>query len=271
MSDAAAAALVGVREMYDRDARAYAALRAGWLRAGSAFAVHRLDLADARVVVEVACGTGSGLEELRTAAPKARLVGLDLSAAMLRQIDRAFTVAQADAAKLPVANGVCDAVVCCFALMHLPSPAGAVAEFARVLRAGGSVALATWGADVPWPARDGVLAILDDLGAPAVSSSHHGAAVCDSAEKVEHLLFDAGFDQISTDSAPLPADASLDVETTLQAWSSLGSTAVRLQALEPAAREEYYRRARSMLSEVDHVEFSDPRTVIYAWGRKRRG
>ena len=44
------------------------------------------------------------------------------------------------------------------------------------------------------------------------------------------------------------ADASLDVETTLQAWSSLGS-----------------------LSEVDQVAFSDPRAVIYAWGRKRRG
>lgn len=271
MSDAAAAAVVGVREMYDRDARAYAALRAEWLRAGSALAIDRLDLADARVVVEVACGTGSGLEELRRAAPQARLVGLDLSAAMLRQIDRVFAVAQADATRLPLADGVCDAVVCCFALMHLPSPASAVAEFGRVLRASGSAAVATWGPDVAWPARAGVLAILDDLGAPAVSSSHHGAAACDSAEKVEQLLLDAGFDQISTESAPLPADASLDVETTLQAWSSLGSTAARIQALGPAARDEYHRRARSILSDVDQVEFSDPRTVIYAWGRKRCG
>jgi len=263
--------------MYDRDAGAYAELRAPWLRAASERAVAALPVRSARLVIDVACGTGSGLDELARAAPRARVVGLDLSAQMLRRIgsgqgsasaadDHLASVVQGDAARLPFATGAADAVLCCFALMHMPSPADAAAEFARVLRGGGAIALTTWGPDVPWPTRTAVLSILDELGAPKVASSHHGAEATDSPEKVAGLLRSAGFGEICTDCRPLEELTPADAETTLRGWSSLGSTAARLASLGHQARAEYRRRALLVLSDAGPSDLADPREVVYAWG-----
>lgn len=263
-----AAAVRGVRDMYDRDAPAYAALRAPWLRPAGARAIAGLSLRGEPLVLDVACGAGAGLDEIARVAPPARLVGVDLSAQMLSLVDERHPVAQADAAALPFADDVADALLCCFALMHLPSPAAAAVEFARVLRPGGTVAVATWGPAAPWPVHAAVLAVLDELGAPAVASSHHGGAATDSPSKLEHLLANAGFGEITTSCARLAAPSpSVDVEATLLSWSSLGSTATRLRALDEAGHREYRRRALAILAEVDPADLVDPREVVYAWAR----
>jgi ubiquinone/menaquinone biosynthesis C-methylase UbiE len=46
------------------------------------------------------------------------------------------------------ADGEFDCVVCAFAIFF-PDPAGALAEFRRVVRPGGTVAISTWGKDDP--------------------------------------------------------------------------------------------------------------------------
>ena len=295
MSDAA---LRGVREMYDRDADAYAEHRAQWLRVAGERAIAGMSVASARLVLDVACGTGTGLDGLTRAAPLARVVGLDLSVQMLRRIrpregsggaadaggrvvggavaegsgvaaaGRPTSLVQGDASRLPFAAGVADAVLCCFALMHLASPAEAVAEFGRVLRVGGAIALATWGPDVQWPARTAVLAILDELGAPKVASSHHGGSATDSPAKLVELLRPAGFSEIRTDSCSLVDLTPSDAETALRGWSSLGSTAARLAFLDHQARAEYRRRALLLLADADPGDLADPRDVVYAWGRR---
>jgi ubiquinone/menaquinone biosynthesis C-methylase UbiE len=68
-------------------------------------------------VLDLACGSAPTGDVL----PAAQHVGLDLSCAELRlAAARGLSVAQADAARLPVADAGVDAVVCSMALQLLP-------------------------------------------------------------------------------------------------------------------------------------------------------
>jgi SAM-dependent methyltransferase len=76
-----------------------------------------------------------------------RGIGLDGSEAMLRQAraaDPAAPLVAGRADRLPFRTAVFDTVVAGFLLPHLAEPERAVAEFHRVLRPGGRLALATW-------------------------------------------------------------------------------------------------------------------------------
>ena len=100
-------------------------------------------------VLDLGCGsapTGDLLD-------RAGYVGLDLSPAELRLArGRGLAVAQADATRLPLADGAVDAVVCSMALQLLPLQP-ALAEVRRVLRPGGTFA-ATVPVGRPLPVRD---------------------------------------------------------------------------------------------------------------------
>lgn len=93
-------------------------------------------------VIDLACGTGD-FSQLAVAVG-AQVIGIDFSAAMLngarrRQIKAAWV--QADANRLPLANGWATVVVSGFALRNFVSIPVALAEAARVLEPGGRLAL----------------------------------------------------------------------------------------------------------------------------------
>jgi SAM-dependent methyltransferase len=98
-------------------------------------------------VLEVGAGTG---ELWRHVDRKASALTLaDFSPAMcdrLRVVPGARVV-RCDAAALPFPDGAFDTVIANHMLYHLDDPAVALREFARVLRPGGRVAVATNGAD----------------------------------------------------------------------------------------------------------------------------
>jgi ubiquinone/menaquinone biosynthesis C-methylase UbiE len=97
-------------------------------------------------VLDVGCGTG--LMSATLAASGRRVVGVDLSAAMIARARRKkgpqMEFVQGDAEKLPVEDGGFDAVVNLISFHHYPNPARAVAEFRRVLRPGGRLVLAAF-------------------------------------------------------------------------------------------------------------------------------
>lgn len=96
------------------------------------------------VVLDVGCGPGYVAAAAR--ARGAMAVGLDQSLEMTRiaaSTSRA-SVLVGDAQRLPVRDGMVDAVVGNFVLQHLPAAALALAEFERVLRPGGAIALTVW-------------------------------------------------------------------------------------------------------------------------------
>jgi ubiquinone/menaquinone biosynthesis C-methylase UbiE len=97
-------------------------------------------------IVDVACGSGAFLVDLKAAFPRARVTGLDLSPAYLaeaRARSGAETV-QANAEALPFEDGSLDAVTCVFLFHELPPRVRAkvAAELARVLKPGGVLAFA---------------------------------------------------------------------------------------------------------------------------------
>jgi SAM-dependent methyltransferase len=101
-------------------------------------------------VLELAAGTGVVTRALAGALPEdVAIVGTDLNQAMLDQAAavgtrRAVEWRQADAMKLPFADGAFDAVVCQFGVMFFPDKAKAFAETRRVLRPGGIFIFNVW-------------------------------------------------------------------------------------------------------------------------------
>ena len=98
-------------------------------------------------IVDLACGSGAFLADLAAAFPRAHLFGLDLSTAYLAEAARRSgirSVVQANAERLPFADGSLDAITCVYLFHELPPKVRpvVVAEIARVLKPGGILAFA---------------------------------------------------------------------------------------------------------------------------------
>jgi ubiquinone/menaquinone biosynthesis C-methylase UbiE len=109
------------------------------------------------VILDVGCGTGRLLAQVRAVAPTATLVGLDRSAGMTQAARRArpdLLLARGSAEVLPYADGRFDAVMTTISFHHWSDKAAALTEVFRVLRPGGLFALTDVSIDdLPgWPA-----------------------------------------------------------------------------------------------------------------------
>jgi ubiquinone/menaquinone biosynthesis C-methylase UbiE len=97
-------------------------------------------------VVDLACGAGGFLRDLKAAFPRAALAGLDLSPAYLDEARRrsGVGVIQANAELLPFAGESLDGVSCVYLFHELPPRVRPVvaASIARVLKPGGVLAFA---------------------------------------------------------------------------------------------------------------------------------
>jgi len=137
-----------IRSQFTRQARAYADTAQAKDDGAHAKLVTLLAPdANARVL-DVACGPG--YLTLAFAARCADVVGIDATDALLdiaRTNARTRSVGNVrfdsgDATALPYADGEFDVVVCRAAFHHFPNPGRVLGEMARVVRAGGTVAVA---------------------------------------------------------------------------------------------------------------------------------
>lgn len=98
-------------------------------------------------LLDVACGTGRFLRQVRLACPALRLTGLDLSEAYLREAEAGFeglrgaTWLKGNAEAMPLADASQDLVTSIFLFHELPPEArrNVAREFARVLKPGGTL------------------------------------------------------------------------------------------------------------------------------------
>ncbi len=114
---------------------------------------------DPTAVLEIGCGTGSLTARLAQALPDASITGLDPDADALTRARAKATAAgthwlKGTATQLPMADGSFDRVVASLVLHHLTDTEkrSALAEAHRVLRPGGRLHVADWGAP-----RDGLM------------------------------------------------------------------------------------------------------------------
>jgi ubiquinone/menaquinone biosynthesis C-methylase UbiE len=98
-------------------------------------------------IVDLACGSGAFLDNLRQTFPRARLAGIDFSQPYLAEARRrsgVAAIALANAERLPFADASLDAVTCIYLFHELPPRVRSMvaAEIARVLKPGGLLAFA---------------------------------------------------------------------------------------------------------------------------------
>ena len=121
-----------------------------WFDAFAADLARRLPHRPPGEVLEIACGTGIVTRRLRERlGASLRLVATDLSRTMLDYAraklgGKGIEWREADAMKLPFADGAFGAVVCGFGLMFVPDRQAALAEARRMLADGGTLLFNVW-------------------------------------------------------------------------------------------------------------------------------
>ena len=198
-------------------------------------------------VLELAAGAGdTGFEAAAVLGERGRLISTDFSPAML-------DVARRRAAELGLGNvdcrlmdaerveldaGAVDGVLCRFGYMLMPDPAAALAETRRVLRPGGHLALAVWGAPErnPW-ITIGFGLLVEHGHLPPPDPGDPGPFAMADDEGTRALLADAGFPSVRTEEIPVRfAFRDLDDYTTFSTDTG-GPAALALRGMPEHERE----------------------------------
>lgn len=118
-------------------------------------------------VLDVGCGTGVlAREALAVVGLEGTVVGVDINEGMLAVAQEAAPGIDwklGNAESLPFADASFDRVVSQFSLMFYANPVNAIAEMKRVLKPGGSAAIAVWGPLSATPGYAAMAVILEDL------------------------------------------------------------------------------------------------------------
>jgi SAM-dependent methyltransferase len=166
------------------------------------------------------------------------VLAIDRSLGMLRRVPSTTIRVQADAVTMPLMGGSADVLVFAFVLFMLPDARAAVVEAARVLRPGGWLLAATWGAQFGTGADAIVREELDETGAPAFPELARSDAETDSAESMAGLL-GGGFVDIRTTARPL--DARFTPEAAMAMRTGCGTLGWRFSRLDAGIQKQVTR------------------------------
>jgi SAM-dependent methyltransferase len=201
-------------------------------------------------VLDVACGPGH--LAAAAAAKGAKPVGLDAAEGMLAVARARYAEIEfqrGDAERLPFGDASFDAVVAGFVVNHLPRPERALAEFARVVRPGGRVAVTVW--DRPGRMRLlGVLgeAVEDTEGVrdPGLPSGGPDPFRFADDAALAALLSGAGLAEAEVRSIAFEQE----VADTDELWEGMLASSVRTAALIGRQPEPVRRRIRAALEQA---------------------
>jgi ubiquinone/menaquinone biosynthesis C-methylase UbiE len=234
-----------------------------WARPFSELAVHaeaegmRRTLAAAGLsrdtrVLDVACGPG--IVTCAAAAQAAQVTGIDLTPAMIEQA-KARQAREGlancdwqvgDATALPFADASFDTVITRYSFHHMPEPARALREMARVTRPGGRVVAID---ATPSPQKQAAYDAMETLRDPS-----HTSAL--TREQLRRLGRDTGLTETVIDSYDL--EAKLE---TLTDASDMAALTVLFEADIASGKNRIGVDARR---EADGIYFRFPITII-AW------
>ena len=259
-SDRAPASGLRIARHYSSEAQAYRDLWAPVLVGLARWLLEELPLAEARRVLDLGCGVGALLPHLDRVAPRALIVGLDRTEAMVALGPRDFPLLVGDAAELPFADGSFDAVVMAFMLFHLPRPTAGLAEAWRVLRPGGSVGLLTWGTERESRARSQWVEELDAAGAAEVAEKLSWHELVNTPQKVNRELEAAGF-MVAVSRVEWFVDRPSCAEF-VSRRTSLGCCGHRWASLQQARRQALLGNACRRLEGLSPEDFEEESEVI---------
>jgi SAM-dependent methyltransferase len=249
-SEEAAAFKAFEAEGWTRKAKTYDGLTG---RATARLVVPLLEAAEVESgtrLLDVACGPGH--IAARAATRGARPVGLDAAEGMVavaRARYAGIDFRQGDAERLPFGDASFDAVVAGFVVNHLPRPERALAEFARVVRPGGRVAVTVWDR----PRRMRLLGVLADavertagVRDPGLPSGGPDPFRFADDAALAALLSGAGLVKAEVRSIAFEQE----VADTDELWEGMLGSSVRTAALIERQSEAVRRRIRAALEEA---------------------
>ena len=151
MNESGARLRARLRQRFDRAAPHYDR-HAGVQQEIASRLLERLELVrlEPRCIIDLGAGTGASLGPLRQRYPRARLMAVDFSHAMLAQAHRAHrtaTAIAADAFQLPFAANSIDLVFSSSTLQWCLPLADVLQEIRRILRPAGLLMFSTYGPD----------------------------------------------------------------------------------------------------------------------------
>jgi SAM-dependent methyltransferase len=207
-------------------------------------------------VLELAAGAGdTGFDAAALLGEGGRLISTDFSQAMLEAARRRgaelgllnVDYRVIDAERIELDSDSVDGVLCRYGYMLMPDPATALAETRRVLRPGGRLALAVWGA----PERNPFFAIIGmnlvQRGKlPPPEPEAPGIFSMASEQRTTGLLEGAGFTEVRTEEVPARF-AFTDVDEYL---SFVGDTAGPIAMVLREFSEEERESIKAQLEEA---------------------
>lgn len=249
----------------------YEAVLDEYLGHGSLRTVDLLQLRPGEYVLDVACGTGAAtLPAAEHIRPGGRATGLDLSPAMLalaadkaraRAVDNIVWVA-GDMTRLDFPDGQFDAVLSVLGLFFAEDMAAQAAEWWRVVRPGGRLAVTTLGQHLFTPLHDVFVAAVEEI-APGTPQNYAPDRTRDPAV-VGEVLAAAGIPgpRIVHETISLPLRSADDW------WRIVLGTGIRRTVLQMApdvaARLRAHNAAWIVANDVRAVELG----FIYALAEK---
>ncbi len=221
-------------------------------------AIAELNPSPGETILDVGCGGGATVLELATAvAPNGKVVGVDVSAAVLCYARRAaghcprVQFLRADAQVHPFEPASFDAAYSRFGVMFFANPVCAFANIRRSLRQGGRLAFVCWRA-----LEDNPLDILPLRAAaahlppqPTPDPEAPGPFSLADANRIREVLQSAGFTRVEI-AAHDELVGSGDLEAMLQVCSHVGALGKILRE-NPELRDAVLPAVRSALADYD--------------------
>lgn len=214
-------------------------------------------------------GTGPGFVALAADARGAQVRAVDQSAAMVVIAREAGVDASAASLeKLPFGDGEFDCVVGGYVLNHLARPEVAIAELARVLAPGGSLALTVWDLPETNPALGLFGPIVTELGLTGVAPPGPDAQRFSSGEELHRLFVEWDAVQVSRPTWTIRVEPGAWFDAVAESTPRTGAVLAQATPTQRAAAREHYVELASGRYGIDGGLVALPSTAVLVSARR---